>query len=60
MTSSTVTLLEVTAERVSGRISMALKKNASAAMPDMRIHGTFEAVRVQQFEDLPRPVSGSR
>lgn len=58
--SSTVTLLEVTAERVSGRISMVLKKNASAAMPDVRIHGTFEAVRVQQFEDLPRPVSGSR
>ena len=57
---STVTLPEVTPERISGSVSMVLKKNRANAVADVRINGTFEAVRVQDFDDLPRPVSASR
>lgn len=45
--SSTVTLLEVTPDRLSGNLSMVLKKNSSSALPDVRISGTFKAVRVE-------------
>ena len=58
--SSTVKLSEVTPDRVTGSVSMVLKRNVSSAVPDVRISGTFQAVRVQNWEDLPRPVSGSR
>jgi len=57
---STVTLEEVSTERIRGHISLVILENHPAADPEVHLEATFEAVRSPYFEDLPRPVSHPR
>jgi hypothetical protein len=57
---STGLLEEVTHDRIRGRLSLWIVESHPAADSPALLEGTFEAVRVSHFEDLPRPVSHPR
>jgi hypothetical protein len=59
-TRSTVTLDDVTDARVRGRFSMVVESHAVPHLREIVVRGSFEAARVETFEELPRRITRHR
>ena len=56
--SSASTVTEATSDCVSGSLSVGFRRREStASTPEVTVHGSFVAERVQSYSELPHPVS---